>query len=61
MYIQPLAALLPGTPVKAGDLIGHSQDISKKYGAPMKPHVHVEVRRVVGAELLDPARLLSLA
>lgn len=29
--------------VKAGQLVGLAQDISKKYGGGMKPHVHVQV------------------
>jgi murein DD-endopeptidase MepM/ murein hydrolase activator NlpD len=61
MYIDPLPDLLPGTPVKAGQVIGTAQNVAAKYGGPMRNHIHIEVRRIVGAELMDPARLLSLA
>lgn len=51
----------PGQPVKRGQLIGHAQAISEKYGgAPMKDHIHVEVRKMDGT-LLDPATVLSVA
>jgi hypothetical protein len=42
-------------------VIGTAQDIAAKYGTPMLNHVHVELRHIVGADLLDPAPLLNLA
>lgn len=61
MYVDPLPTLTPGTQISAGQRIGTSQDVAAKYGPPMQPHVHVEVRTIVGAALLDPAGLLTLA
>ena len=31
---------------RQGEVIAYAQDISKKYGPPMKPHVHLRVERV---------------
>lgn len=59
-YMTPVD-FTPGQPVKRGQLIGHAQAISDKYGgAPMKDHIHVEVRKMDGT-LLDPATVLSVA
>lgn len=59
-YIEPVD-FTPGQPVKRGQLIGHAQAISEKYGgAPMRDHIHVEVRKVDGT-LVDPATVLALA
>lgn len=58
MYVDPDPALVPGAPVKRGQVLGTAQDVRQRYGQAMKPHVHIEVRRVVGAQLLDPAPLL---
>ena len=41
-YFSPIKSLL-GKEVKAGQTIGYAQDISKKYGKDMIPHIHVEV------------------
>jgi len=41
-YFSPIESLL-GKEVKAGQIIGYAQDISKKYGKEMLPHIHVEV------------------
>jgi hypothetical protein len=35
-----------GKLVSAGEVIGTAQDISKKYGGEMQPHVHVEIVEV---------------
>ena len=43
-YFQPLQAVLRTT-VREGQLIGHAQDISKKYSG-MIPHVHLEIRSI---------------
>lgn len=42
LYIEPFRGLL-GKGVKAGDVIGHAQNIVEKYGGSMCPHVHVNV------------------
>lgn len=31
---------------RQGEVIGYAQDISKKYGPPMKPHVHLQIERL---------------
>lgn len=61
MYVQADQGLRPGAAVRKGQRIGTSQDVAAKYGPPMQPHIHVEVRTIVGAALLDPAALLTLA
>lgn len=59
-YMVPVP-FTPGQPVKRGQLIGHAQAISEKYGGPpMRDHIHVEVRKMDGT-LLDPATVLSIA
>lgn len=59
------ATLAPGVElgdiVKRGDVVGVAQAISRKYGPPMKDHLHVEARRIVGDTLLNPEQLLRLA
>jgi murein DD-endopeptidase MepM/ murein hydrolase activator NlpD len=40
-YITPYDNLL-GAYLKAGQPLGYMQDISKKYGGDMKPHIHLE-------------------
>ena len=45
---------LIGSWVKAGDVIGTAQDISKRYGPDMIPHVHVEIVS------LDPQCLMEV-
>lgn len=40
-----------------GSLIGWAQDISKKYGEPMRPHIHLEIRK--NGVLIDPETLLE--
>lgn len=61
MYLQPLPGMVPGVPVKRGQLIGYAQDVSARYpGQGMTPHIHVEVRQTVGDRLLNPEQLLNL-
>ncbi|MCX7901191.1 MAG: M23 family metallopeptidase [Burkholderiaceae bacterium] len=61
MYAKPLPELQPGQRVIRGQRIGTAQAVSTHYQrSAMRDHVHVEVRRVVGADLLDPATLLQL-
>lgn len=45
---------LIGTHVQSGDVIGFAQDISRKYGKKMKPHVHLEITS------LDPECLVGV-
>ena len=61
MYVEPLPTLKPGDTVRYGKQVGTAQDIAAKYGQGMLNHIHVEVRTIVGADLLDPAPLLNLA
>lgn len=41
-YMEPISEFI-GTWVDAGDPIGRAQDISKKHGAGMTPHIHLEI------------------
>lgn len=61
MYIKPDPALKPGDRIRRGQYIGKAEDVAAKYGGEMRPHVHIEVRKIVGAQVLDPAKLLRLA
>lgn len=58
-YVRPDERLRIGDEVAAGRLIGWAQDIAGKHGPPMRNHIHIEVRRIVGAELQDPARFFG--
>ena len=60
MYVAPDPSLKPGDRVKRGQYIGKAENVAAKYGGAMQPHIHVEVRKVVGAQLLDPAKLLRV-
>lgn len=55
MYMAPLGGLV-GSKVAAGDTIGYAQDISRRYSAGMKPHLHLEV--YVDGQAIDPEPLL---
>jgi len=59
MYVDALPGLTPGTPVRAGEQIGTAQNVAAKYGPPMLNHVHVEVRRIAGADLIDPGTMFA--
>ena len=52
-YVRPFISV--GKKIKAGDAIGTAQDISKKYGGGMKPHIHMEISNI------DPLWFLELA
>ena len=52
-YIEP-AVDIQRSHVKAGDIIGTAQDVSKMHGNAMKPHVHL------GIKLLDPMLLIDM-
>lgn len=54
-YMRPFTM---GDYLFPGDIIGVSQDISRKYSPSMIDHLHVEVRR--NGALLDPAKLFEL-
>ena len=43
-YFRP--SVLPGVFVKQGEAIGRAQDISKRHGGGMKPHIHLEIRSI---------------
>jgi murein DD-endopeptidase MepM/ murein hydrolase activator NlpD len=56
-YVRPLDGLI-GVRVNAGEPIGRAQDVRTHYpGAPMLPHVHLEVRQ--RGKLIDPEPLLK--
>jgi len=56
-YMLPKPGLI-GKAVTAGQEIGRAQDISEKYGAPMKPHIHVEVWN--GTTLMNPEEFFNI-
>jgi murein DD-endopeptidase MepM/ murein hydrolase activator NlpD len=56
-YMLPKPGLI-GKAVTAGQEIGRAQDISEKYGAPMKPHIHVEVWN--GNTLMNPEEFFNI-
>lgn len=59
-YVFPLRGLAIGAEVERGEPIGLAQDVTVKYGgAPMLPHIHVELRRSVGGDLLNPEHLFA--
>lgn len=41
-YLQ-LVGLVPGSTFARGAVLGLAQDVSKKYGKGMKPHLHVQI------------------
>ena len=43
-YLRPLKGIV-GSQVEKGDIIGIAQDISKRYGKEMIPHIHLRVTR----------------
>jgi len=53
MFYLDIWAHLIGKTIKQGEVIGIAQDISKKYGTDMKPHIHLSI---VG---LDPQTLMK--
>lgn len=61
MYAEPLPSLRPGDAIMRGQPIGVAQAVADKYGPPMLNHLHIEARRIVGAQLLDPTPFLGLA
>jgi murein DD-endopeptidase MepM/ murein hydrolase activator NlpD len=59
-YVTPF--VVAGEAVTRGQRIGNAQGISQRYGgAPMKDHVHIEVRRAADLALLNPEPLFGLA
>jgi murein DD-endopeptidase MepM/ murein hydrolase activator NlpD len=58
-YLAPLDSLRPHQMIRQNQLIGIAQGISRKYGGSMRDHLHIEVRRIVGAELLNPEQLFE--
>ncbi len=52
-YMVPIENLL-GTDIEVGTVLGFAQDISKKYGVSMQPHIHVEITKI------DPECLLEI-
>lgn len=56
-YMAPKPGII-GKAVTAGQEIGRAQDISEKYGAPMKPHIHVEVYN--NGTLLNPEEFFNI-
>lgn len=59
-YALPVAGLRIGSEVRRGQPIGVVQDIAAHHGGGMVNHIHIEARRVVGAELLDLEQWLNV-
>lgn len=57
-YLAPLD-FKPHQTIRQNQLLGTAQSISRKYGGSMRDHLHIEVRRIVGAELLNPEQLFE--
>jgi murein DD-endopeptidase MepM/ murein hydrolase activator NlpD len=57
-YLSPLT-FISGQTIRRNQLIGTAQAISKKYGGSMKNHIHIEVRKLVGAELINPEQMFE--
>ena len=53
MFYLRLGNGMVGQYVMKGGVIGYAQDISKKYGKEMKPHIHLRITRC------DPELLMS--
>lgn len=51
-YLAPILEFV-GTWVTEGDPIGKAQDISKKHGSGMTPHIHLEIEAVDPLLFLD--------
>ena len=58
-YCHLIPGLMRGSAVMRGEPFAIAQDIAAKYGPPMLPHIHVEVR-TLGGELVNPERVLSM-
>lgn len=56
-YLDP--AVSAGDKVDVGDIIGFSQDLSKKHGENMTNHVHIEI--IVDDINVDPVKYLKLS
>ena len=59
MFYFEVNANLIGKKVRQGEAIGHAQDISKRYGPSMRPHVHLEIIAIDPAVLLGNGRALT--
>ena len=51
-YIEP-AVNIQRSHVRAGEVIGTAQDVSKAHGNAMKPHVHLKIERFDPMLLID--------
>ena len=57
LYIDQNSRLAIGTVVKAGQsILGLSDDVRVRYGAHMKPHIHIQVKW--HGKFIDPALVL---
>jgi len=57
-YFEPYARLV-NEDVLAGEVIGIAQDISKKYGGDMKPHIHCALYKLNPTLLVNPEDYLG--
>lgn len=62
MYARLATGVQVGDRVSRGQRIGTAQAVSQRYGGPpMRDHLHVEARRIVGDELMNPEHLFHLS
>lgn len=62
MYARLAPGVQVGDRVTRGQRIATAQAVSQRYGGrPMLDHLHVEARKVVGGELLNPEHLFHLS
>jgi murein DD-endopeptidase MepM/ murein hydrolase activator NlpD len=57
-YVEPLPGVEPGLILRPGDPIGRVQDLAIRYHG-ITNHVHVEVRKIVGGQLVNPANVFA--
>jgi murein DD-endopeptidase MepM/ murein hydrolase activator NlpD len=57
-YLSPLN-FTPGQTIRRNQLIGTAQAIAEKYAGSMKNHIHIEVRKLVGADLINPEQMFE--
>ena len=57
MFYFSLEKTLIGTEIHQGDFLGFAQDISKKYGPDMRPHIHIQIDKVDPDVFINPWKM----